>query len=148
MYKLSKIVSIIFGVLGVLLCIAVMATSESIVKDGANTSMNSMFAINYILLGISLLVVIFAVGVGIMASPQSLKKTLSFVGAFVLIGVISYPLSKLFFDQEKTYKVVEGSKEVFLHYDWVSAGIMASYLLLLVSLIVVIGAVVKNSLTK
>ena len=51
-------------------------------------------------------------------------------------------------DTEKTYQVVEGGKQVFLHYDWVSAGIMATYLLLIVSLVVVIGAVVKNSLTK
>ena len=83
-----------------------------------------------------------------LASPKSLKKSLFFVGAFALIGIISYPLSKLFFDTEKTYQVVEGGKQVLLHYDWVSAGIMATYLLLIVSLVVVIGAVVKNSLTK
>ena len=148
MYKLSKIVSIIFGVLGVLLCIWVMNTSKDIEANGANFAMNTMFNVNYILLLISLIIVIFAVVVSMLASPKSLKKSLFFVGAFALIGIISYPLSKLFFDREKTYQVVEGGKQVFLHYDWVSAGIMATYLLLIVSLVVVIGAVVKNSLTK
>ena len=49
MYKLSKIVSIIFGVLGVKLCIWVMKTSKDIEANGANFAMNTMFNVNYLL---------------------------------------------------------------------------------------------------
>lgn len=94
--------------------------------------MNGMFILGYLLLAIGLVVVIFSATKNILSSPKSIKKTLLYSGVFLGIMILSYPLSYVLFGTDSKYQ-------------WISAGIMATYLLLLITLISVIFSVVKKS---
>ena len=91
-----------------------------------------MFILGYLLLAIGLVVVIFSATNNILSSPKSIKKTLLYSGVFLDIMILSYPLSYVLFGTDSKYQ-------------WIIAGIMATYLLLLITLISVIFSVVKKS---
>ena len=94
--------------------------------------MTGMFFVAYLLLLIGLVVVISSATKNILSSPKSIKKTLVYAGAFLGILIVSYPLSYALFGSDSQFQ-------------WISAGIMATYLLILISLVSVIFSVIKRT---
>ena len=111
MHKITRIIALILGVLGLALCGWLMISSDEVKNSLSNFPMNGMFILGYLLLAIGLVVVIFSATKNIL---------------------LSYPLSYVLFGTDSKYQ-------------WTSAGIMATYLLLLITLISVIFSVVKKS---
>ena len=132
MHKITRIIALILGVLGLALCGWLMISSDEVKNSLSNFPMNGMFILGYLLLAIGLVVVIFSATKNILSSPKSIKKTLLYSGVFLGIMILSYPLSYILFGTDSKYQ-------------WISAGIMATYLLLLITLISVIFSVVKKS---
>ncbi|EGD33990.1 MULTISPECIES: hypothetical protein [unclassified Capnocytophaga] len=129
---IAKIVALIFGIAGVVLCGWLMFSSNDVKNNIGNIPMRGMFFVTYLLLIFGLAAVILSATKNILSSPKSLKKILIYTGVFLGILVISYPLSYVLFGTDSTYQ-------------WISAGIMATYLLLLISLISVIYSVIKRT---
>ena len=109
-----------------------MLSSEDVKNDKTNIPMNGMFITDYVLLAISIIAVLVSATINILTSPKSIKKTLIYLGVFLGVLLISYPLSFVLFGTDKVYQ-------------WISAGITATYLLLIGSLIAVIFSVVKRT---
>ena len=129
---IAKIVALIFGIAGVVLCGWLMFSSNDVKNNIGNIPMRGMFFVTYLLLIFGLAAVILSATKNILSSPKSLKKILIYTGVFLGILVISYPLSYVLFGTDSTYQ-------------WISAGIMATYLLLLISLISVIYSVINRT---
>ena len=132
MHKISRLIALILGVIGLVLCGWLMVSSDETKNSIDNFPMVGMFGVAYLLLVIGLVVVISSAVKNILSSPKSIKKTLLYAGAFLGVIIISYPLSYVLLGLDSNYQ-------------WISAGIMATYLLLLITLISVIFSVVKKS---
>ena len=132
MHKITRIIALIFGVLGLALCGWLMVSSDETKNSINNFPMTVMFFVAYILLLIGLVVVISSATKNILSSPKSIKKTLVYAGAFLGILIVSYPLSYALFGSDSQFQ-------------WISAGIMATYLLILISLVSVIFSVIKRT---
>ena len=132
MHKITRIIALIFGVLGLALWGWLMVSSDETKNSINNFPMTGMFFVAYLLLLIGLVVVISSATKNILSSPKSIKKTLVYAGAFLGILIISYPLSYALFGSDSQFQ-------------WISAGIMATYLLILISLVSVIFSVIKRT---
>ena len=120
MHKISRLIALILGVIGLVLCGWLMVSSDETKNSIDNFPMVGMFGVAYLLLVIGLVVV------------KSIKKTLLYAGAFLGVIIISYPLSYVLFGSDSNYQ-------------WISAGIMATYLLILISLVSVVFSVIKRT---
>ena len=120
------------GVIGLVLCGWLMVSSDETKNSIDNFPMVGMFGVAYLLLVIGLVVVISSAVKNILSSPKSIKKTLLYAGAFLGVIIISYPLSYVLFGSDSNYQ-------------WISAGIMATYLLILISLVSVVFSVIKRT---
>ena len=96
MHKITRIIALILGVLGLALCGWLMISSDKVKNSLSNFPMNGMFILGYLLLAIGLVVVIFSATKNILSSPKSIKKTLLYSGVFLGIMILSYPLSYMF----------------------------------------------------
>ncbi len=129
MYKIAKIGAIALGAVAVLLWIVLsFSTNES---DINNATMNWLFILAYFLMGATALSAIVSGTKNILSNPKALKKTLIYTGAFVVIVGLAY-----------AFAGGEGTEK------WVSAGLIAFYVLAVVAVIALIAANVKNALIK
>ena len=132
MHKISRLIALILGVIGLVLCGWLMVSSDKTKNSIDNFPMVGMFGVAYLLLVIGLVVVISSAVKNILSSPKSIKKTLLYAGAFLGVIIISYTLSYVLFGSDSNYQ-------------WISAGIMATYLLILISLVSVVFSVIKRT---
>ena len=132
MHKISRLIALILGVIGLVLCGWLMVSSDKTKNSIDNFPMVGMFGVAYLLLVIGLVVVISSAVKNILSSPKSIKKTLLYAGAFLGVIIISYPLSYVLLGSDSNYQ-------------WISAGIMATYLLILISLVSVVFSVIKRT---
>lgn len=131
MYKISKIVALVLGVLGVILWLLLVLFTDA--KDVNNSPMSGMFYISYLLLAVSVLAVIVSGAQNILSSPKALKKTLIYTGSFVGIVVVSYLLS---LGEPNTTETL------------VSTGLITFYILTAIATFLLVFSGVKNALTK
>ncbi|MDO5105470.1 hypothetical protein [Capnocytophaga sp.] len=129
MYKISKIGALVLGVIGALLWIVLVTSTNT--QDVQNAPMQWMFVISYALLAIAILVAIVSGAKNILANPKALKKTLIYTGAFVVIVGLSYA----FASGESTEKLV-------------STGLISFYILTIVAVALLIFSGIKGALTK
>ena len=132
MHKISRLIALILGVIGLVLCGWLMVSSDETKNSIDNFPMIGMFGVAYLLLFIGLVVVILSASKNILSSPKSIKKTLLYAGAFLGVIIVSYPLSYVLFGSDSNFQ-------------WISAGIMATYLLILISLVSVVFSVIKRT---
>lgn len=129
MYKIAKIGAIALGAVAVLLWIVLsFSTNES---DINNAPMNWLFILAYFLMGATALSAVVSGAKNILSNPKALKKTLIYTGAFIVIMGLAY-----------AFAGGEGTEK------WVSAGLIAFYVLAIVAVIALVAANVKNALIK
>lgn len=93
MYKIVKIVLAVLGLIGVILWFQLPSSDVPATEAIGSASMNFMFIITYLLLGIAILFSLVFSLVNLFANPKSLKKTLLVIGGFLLVVAISYGLA-------------------------------------------------------
>ena len=93
MYKIVKIVLAVLGLIGVILWFQLPSTDVPATEAIGSASMNFMFIITYLLLGLAILISLVFSLVNLFSNPQSLKKTLFVIGGFLLVMAISYGLA-------------------------------------------------------
>lgn len=128
--KLTRYGVLAFSLLGLVLCFFVMKIE---VGGEVTASLDAIFYLSYFLLAITVLVALFYAVKGLLSDAKALKQSLLFFGAFALLGVVAYVLAL----SEKT------PLEQF-----VSGGLITTYLLLGVSLLVLVGGMIRNSLKR
>lgn len=114
MYKISKIVALVFAVLAVLLFGGLM-------YSGIDPYTELMFYTAYILLFVAILAVMVFGLLNIVSSPNKLKKTLIYTGAFFAIILLSYIFAS---GNNNTEKLVETGIISFYILGGLAAGLM------------------------
>lgn len=149
MHKILKIVAAILGLLGIVFLVRIVARGDDEIKAAAaagDTALIEPIAfIAYIILGLTLLFVLFFVLKNLFTNTAGLKNTLIGVGAFVAVLVISYVMSggdSMNYDLQDGGFATEGTSQM------VGAGLVAFYLLLALAAIAMIFSGVKKIINK
>ena len=90
MHKISRLIALILGVIGLVLCGWLMVSSDETKNSIDNFPMIGMFGVAYLLLVIGLVVVISSAVKNILSSPKSIKKTLLYAMRMPVVGVMRY----------------------------------------------------------
>jgi len=117
MYKIAKYGALALGVIGVVLWIVLSFFTNA--EDPNNGTMQALFVLTYVLLGIALLAVIVSAAQNILASPKALKKTLIYTGGFVVVLLLAYIFSSGAVEANASDEVKKASESVR---KWVSTG--------------------------
>lgn len=125
MYKLLKILAYVLGILGFILF-------GGVLFSGVDPWADFLFFVAFALLGVALLAVLFYGFLNIVSSPQKLKKTLLYVGAFLVVLLVSYLFSS---GDTSTDRVV-------------GMGIVAVYILGAAATLLMVLSGVKKALIK
>lgn len=130
MHKILKIAVIAIGVLGVILWLMLLGSTDPYA--------DFMFYISYILLFISVgFVLIYSVK-NLLSSPEKLKKALIYIVGFAVVVVLGYAFSG--------NEPVKGASESAT--KWVSAGLIVFYILTAIAAGPMILSGIKKMLTK
>lgn len=114
MYKISKIVALVFAVLAIILF-------GGLVYSDIDPYTELMFYTSYILLFASILAVTVFGLLNIVSSPKKLKKTLIYTGVFFAIVLLSYTFAS---GENNTEKLVETGIISFYILGAVATGLM------------------------
>ncbi|AEK23638.1 hypothetical protein [Capnocytophaga canimorsus] len=114
MYKISKIVALVFAVLAIILF-------GGLVYSDIDPYTELMFYTSYILLFASILAVTVFGLLNIVSSPKKLKKTLIYTGVFFAIVLLSYAFAS---GENNTEKLVETGIISFYILGAVATGLM------------------------
>jgi hypothetical protein len=93
MYKILKIVAAVLGLIGIIFLIRIIAIGDEAIKAGDDASVDPMAYVAYLVLGITLVFVLYFVLKNLFTHTGSLKSTLIGAGAFVAVLVIAYAVS-------------------------------------------------------
>jgi len=93
MYKILKIVAAALGLIGIIFLIRIIAVGDEAIKAGDDGSVDPMAYVAYIILGITLVFVLYFVFKNLFTHTGSLKSTLMGAGAFLAVLVIAYAVS-------------------------------------------------------
>lgn len=93
MNKIVKIVLAVVGVLAAIMWYQLPSRDVPVSEAIQSGSMNIMFLILYVLLGIAVVSALFFTLKSLFGNPSSLKKTLLVVGVFFAVVLLSYALS-------------------------------------------------------
>ena len=93
MYKILRIVAAILGLIGIIFLIRIISVGDEAIKAGDDGSVDPMAYVAYIVLGITLVFVLYFVLKNLFTSTKSLKNTLIGIGAFAAVLIIAYAVS-------------------------------------------------------
>ncbi|MCK0190615.1 hypothetical protein [Arenibacter sp. F20364] len=93
MHKIVKIILVVLGVIGAILWFQLPSADVPATEAINNGSMNFMFIITYLLLGIAIAASVLFGLINLLTSKGALKKTLIGVGGLLVVVVISYALA-------------------------------------------------------
>ncbi|RIA10886.1 hypothetical protein OE09_2765 [Flavobacteriaceae bacterium MAR_2010_72] len=93
MHKILKIVAAALGLIGIIFLIRIISVGDEAIKAGDDASVDPIAFVAYIILGLTLVFVLFFVLKNLFTNTGSLKNTLVGVGAFAAVLVVSYILS-------------------------------------------------------
>ena len=148
MHKILKIFAAILGLLGIIFLVRIVAAGDDEIKAAAaagDTALIDPIAfVSYIILGITLLFVVFFVLKNLFTNAAGLKNTLIGVGAFAAVLIISYVTSggdPLQYRNGDEFATVGQSQMV-------GAGLVAFYILLAVAAIAMLFAGAKKIINK
>ncbi|PKG43556.1 hypothetical protein [Psychroflexus sp. MES1-P1E] len=144
MNKIFNIIKIVFGVVGAILFIRILnAGDDAIEADAALQSsvLTPFMWVSYFILGVTVLSVLFFAIKALFTG--NIKKTLFSLGGFILIIVISYVVSNGTETALRDGGVLSenGSR-------WVSAGLVAFYILAALAVLAMFLSSVKKIITK
>jgi hypothetical protein len=126
---ISKIVSIIISLLGIIFLVTVLSSED---KEGGQ--IEPFIYLSYVTVGISVVIVLLYTILN-LASQQGkdLKRTFASIGAFVLVVVISY-----LFADGTAVPLKDGGEVSASASRWVSAGLNAFYILAAAAIILMV----------
>ncbi|MEZ4968648.1 MAG: hypothetical protein R2814_03095 [Flavobacteriaceae bacterium] len=93
MHKIVKIILVVLGVIGAILWFQLPSADVPVTEAINNGSMNFMFIITYVLLGIAIAASVLFGLKNLLTSKGALKKTLFGLGGLLVVVVISYALA-------------------------------------------------------
>lgn len=93
MHKIVKIILVVLGVIGAILWFQLPSADVPVTEAINNGSMNFMFIITYLLLGIAIAASVLFGLKNLLTSKGALKKTLFGLGGLLVVFVISYALA-------------------------------------------------------
>ncbi|MCM4152854.1 hypothetical protein DHD05_14760 [Arenibacter sp. N53] len=93
MHKIVKIILVVLGVIGAILWFQLPSSDVPATEAINNGSMNFMFIITYLLLGIAIAASVLFGLMNLLTSKGALKKTLFGVGGLLVVVVIAYALA-------------------------------------------------------
>ena len=125
MYKILKIVAAVLGLVGIIFLIRIISVGDEAIKAGDDGSVDPMAYVAYVILGITLLFVLYFVLKNLFTSG-SLKGTLIGVGAFAAVLVIGYLVS----GGDPTVYKYNGLPATPGESQMVGAGLVAFYILM------------------
>src|SRR5690606_2480009 len=141
LHKILKIAAAVLGLLGIIFLVRIVSRGDEAIQaaaiDGDTAIIDPMAWVTYIIFGLTIAFVIFFVIKNLFTNTSSLKSTLTGVGAFALVLIISYVLSSGADAGNYLYNgeaVTEGESKM------VGAGLIAFYIL-------IIGAAVAMALS-
>ena len=140
MYKILKIVAGILGLLGIVFLIRVIAIGDEAIKAGDDGSIDPMAYVAYVILGITVVFVLFFVLKNLFTHTSSLKNTLIGAGAFIAVLVIAYAVSG---GDTTVYKynnaeITAGASQM------VGGGLVAFYILMVAAAVAMILSGIKK----
>ena len=149
MHKILKIVAAILGLLGIVFLLRIISTGDDEIKAAAaagdSAIVDPMALIAYVILGLTVLAVLFFVLKNLFTNTAGLKNTLIGVGAFVAVLVISYVMSG---GDARQYDLQDGGFATDSTSQMVGAGLVAFYLLLAIAAIAMLFAGAKKIINK
>jgi len=144
MNKIFNIIKIVFGVVGAILFIRILnAGDEAIEADAAlQSSILAPFMwVSYVILGVTVLSVLFFAIKALFTG--NIKKTLFSLGGFILVIVISYAVSSGTETALRDGGILSANGS-----RWVSAGLVAFYILAALAVLAMFLSSVKKIITK
>jgi hypothetical protein len=144
MKKIFNIIKIVFGVLGAILFVRILnAGDEAIEADAAlQTSVLAPYmTVSYIILGVTVLAVLFFSIKALFTG--NVKKTLISLVGFILIIAISYGVSNGVETPLRDGDMLSASGS-----RWVSAGLVAFYILAILAVVAMLISSVRKIITK
>ena len=126
MYKILKIVAGVLGLVGIIFLIRIIAVGDEAIKAGDDGSIDPMAYVAYIILGITLVFVLYFVLKNLFTHTGSLKSTLMGAGAFLAVLVISYAVS----GGDTTVYKYNGLAATAGESQMVGAGLVSFYILM------------------
>jgi hypothetical protein len=144
MNKIFNIIKIVFGVVGAILFIRILnAGDDAIEADAAlQSSILAPFMwVSYVILGVTILSVLFFAIKALFTG--NIKKTLFSLGGFILIIVISFVVSSGTETALRDGGVLSANGS-----RWVSAGLVAFYILAALAVLAMFLSSVKKIITK
>lgn len=123
LHKLTKIAAVIVAILSVVFLGALMATSNSEVKD--NSWINPLIYLSYVILAACVAVVLLFVLKNLFSNKANLKKTTIMISAFLGLVLISYILADGTEIKSITNELIASESTS----KWVSTGLNMFYIL-------------------
>ncbi|MBV7268759.1 hypothetical protein [Winogradskyella luteola] len=145
MHKILKIIAALIGLAGIVFLVRIVAAGDDAIKSGEEAGLvDPMAWAAYIILGLTLLFVVFFVLKNLFTNTSGLKNTLIGVGAFVAVLIISYLTAG---GDPITYKLQEGVA-TSSQSQMVGAGLTAFYILIVIAALAMIFSGVKKIINK
>jgi hypothetical protein len=140
MYKILKIVAAVLGLIGIIFLIRIIAVGDEAIKAGDDGSVDPMAYVAYIILGITLVFVLYFVFKNLFTHTGSLKNTLIGAGAFIAVLVISYAVS----GGDMTVYKYNGLAATAGESQMVGAGLVSFYILMVAAAAAMILSGIKK----
>jgi hypothetical protein len=140
MYKILKIVAGILGLIGIIFLIRIIAVGDEAIKAGDDGAVDPMAYVAYIILGITLVFVVYFVLKNLFTHTSSLKSTLLGAGAFIVVLVISYAVSGGDTTEYKYNNMLATSGAS----QMVGAGLVAFYILMVTAAVAMLLSGIKK----
>lgn len=144
MNKIFNIIKIVFGVVGAILFIRILNAGDEAIEADASlqTSVLAPFMwVSYIILGVTVLAVLFFAIKALFTG--NIKKTLLSLGGFILVIVISYAVSSGTETAMRDGDILSANGS-----RWVSAGLVAFYILAALAVLTMFLSSVRKIITK
>ena len=126
MYKILKITAGVLGLIGIIFLIRIISIGDEAIKAGDNGSVDPMAYVAYIVLGLTVLFVLYFVLKNLFTHTASLKSTLLGAGLFFAVLVIAYMVSGGDTTEYKYNGIVASEGESKM----VGAGLVSFYILM------------------
>lgn len=142
-----KIISAVFGLLGVIFLFMIIGAGDEEIKMAASTgdfrTVSPLVSLSIAILLITVFVTVLFSLLNLASSPQKLKKSLIFIGCFLIVTGLAYALSSGVETPMKDGEMlsVSGSR-------WVGTGIRMFYILAALAILSMILSGVKKIIKR
>ena len=142
-----KIISAVFGLLGVIFLFMIIGAGDEEIKMAASTgdfrTVSPLVSLSIAILLITVFVTVLFSLLNLASSPQKLKKSLIFIGCFLIVTGLAYALSSGVETPMKDGEMlsVSGSR-------WVGTGLRMFYILAALAILSMILSGVKKIIKR